>query len=162
MIKPNRKIILQMILMLISAILLSACIKSAGVNVRKSLSEEMPAADSGTNKAVWQSQNPADGDHVEPGSEFDITWKMLNTGTKTWTTDYCVRYFAGVDLTKPGKSHFYLTNPVEPNTVGECSVDAIAPWEPGEYTMIVVLSDENEKNFSKFDITIVVDSLEEQ
>ena len=100
--------------------------------------------------------------HVEPGSEFDVTWRMKNTGTTTWTTDYGMRYFAATDLTKPGKFRYNLAKPVHPGEVGNCSVDAIAPWEPGTYQMFVVLSNEDDVNFSKVDITIIVDEMEEQ
>ena len=33
---------------------------------------------------------------------------MVNTGTTTWTTDYSMRYFAGTNLTKPGKTRYNL------------------------------------------------------
>ena len=115
------------------------------------------AVSEGTNKATWQSQNPQDGTHVEAGSEFDITWYMYNSGTATWTTDYCMRYFAGTNMTKPGKTRYNLSEPVAPGTVGACSVDAVAPWSAGTYQMSVVLSNENDENFSIVDITIVVD-----
>ena len=108
-------------------------------------------------KASYDSQYPLDGAHVEAGSEFDITWYLLNTGTTTWTTDYCLRYFTGTNFTKTSKSRFYLNQPVPPNTVGACSLDAIAPTSPGTYTMSVVLGNEEDKNFFIVDITIIVD-----
>lgn len=108
-------------------------------------------------KASYDSQTPLDGSHVEAGSEFDITWYLLNTGTTTWTTDYCMRYFTGTNFTKTSKPRFYLNEPVPPNTVGACSVDAIAPEKPGTYTMSVVLGNENDENFFIVDLTIVVD-----
>lgn len=108
-------------------------------------------------KASYDSQYPLDGAHVEAGSEFDITWYLLNTGTTTWTTDYCLRYFTGTNFTKTSKSRFYLNQPVPPNTVGACSLDAIAPTTPGTYSMSVVLGNEEDKNFFIVDITIVVD-----
>ncbi len=108
-------------------------------------------------KASYDSQTPLDGSHVEAGAEFDITWYLLNTGTTTWTTDYCMRYFTGTNMTKPGKTRYYLNQPVAPNTVGACAVDAIAPTTPGTYSMSVVLGNENDENFFIVDITIIVD-----
>lgn len=108
-------------------------------------------------KASWDSQTPVDGSHVEAGSEFDITWYLLNTGTTTWTTDYCLRYFTGTNFTKPGKTRTHLAQPVAPNTIGACTVDAVAPTTPGTYTMSVVLGNENDENFFIVDITIIVD-----
>ena len=108
-------------------------------------------------KASYDSQAPLDGTHVERGQWFDITWYLLNTGTTTWTTDYVLRYFTGTNFTKPGKNRYYLSAPVAPNTVGACTIDAVAPSNPGTYTMSVVLGNENDENFYIMDITIVVD-----
>ncbi len=148
---------------LITAIGLCACGKAvvlnnpaAAQNARSTDTNGSPNID----KAVWQSQNPEDGVHVEAGSEFDITWHMLNSGTTTWTTDYSMRYFAATDLTKPGKDRYNLSEPVPPGAVGNCSVDAIAPWEPGTYQMFVVLSNGNDENFAKVDIIVNVDETE--
>lgn len=108
-------------------------------------------------KASYDSQSPLDGVHVERGSEFDVIWYLKNTGSTTWTTDYCLRYFTGTNFTKPGKNRYYLSEPVAPDTIGKCIVDAIAPEEPGTYKMSVVLGNENDENFFIVDITIVVD-----
>ena len=108
-------------------------------------------------RASYDSQTPTDGTHVKAGQTFDITWYLLNTGTTTWTTDYCMRFFTGTNFTKPGKPRYYLENPVAPGTVGACSIDAVAPNRPGTYTMSVVLGNENDENFMIVDITIIVD-----
>ncbi len=155
----NRKTIVSGILVLIAAVLLSACGTAAGPKAAKTAVKGSEAL---VDKAEWQSQNPEDGTHIDAGAEFDISWFMVNTGTTTWTTDYSLRYFAGTNLMKPGKpTRYNLAKAVEPGTVGDCSVDAVAPWEPGTYQMFVVLSNGNDENFSKVDITIVVDETEE-
>lgn len=115
-----------------------------------------PIVQSG-DKASYDSQSPQDGTHLQRGQEFDITWNLLNTGSTTWTTDYVMRFFTGTNFTKPGKTRYNLNAPVPPNTVGACSVDAVAPSKPGEYTMSVVLGNENDENFYIVDITIIVD-----
>ena len=155
----NRKAIASGLLMLILLVLLSACGTAAGPKGAK-LAEK--GSEAPVDKADWQSQKPEDGAHIDAGAEFDITWFMANTGTTTWTTDYSLRYFAGTNLMKPGKpTRYNLAKAVEPGTTGNCSVDAVAPWEPGTYQMFVVLSNGNDENFSKVDITIVVDETEE-
>ena len=155
----NKKAILIAGLILAAAVILSACGRSGSPKGSLSLSiGSIPEGD----KAEWQSQTPADGDHVEAGSEFDITWYMLNTGTTTWTTDYSMRYFAGTNLTKPGKTRFGVPKTTAPGETVGCYVDAVAPWEPGTYQMFVVLSNANDENFSKVDITIIVDETEEK
>ena len=108
-------------------------------------------------KASYDSQTPLDGTHVGRGQIFDITWYLLNTGTTTWTTDYSLRFFSGTNCTKPGKNRWYLMQPVAPNTVGACRIDAVAPGAPGTYAMSVVLGNENDENFYVVDVTIVVD-----
>ena len=155
----NRKAIVSGILVLIAAVLLSACGTTSGPSAVKSEAKGSAVL---VDKAVWQSQSPEDGTHIDAGAEFDITWFMTNTGTTTWTTDYSLRYFAGTNLMKPGKPPRYnLTKAVEPGATGEFSADAVAPWEPGTYQMFVVLSNGNDENFSKVDITIVVGETEE-
>ena len=115
------------------------------------------ASSSAGNKASYEGQTPTDGTHVEAGSEFDITWYLVNTGTTTWTTDYSMRYFTGTNMTKPGKNYYHLSTNVAPNETAACTVDAIAPSTPGTYTMSAVLGNENDENFMIVDITIVVD-----
>ena len=108
-------------------------------------------------KASYDSQTPQDGTHVGRGQSFDITWYLLNTGTTTWTNDYCLRFWTGRNFTKPGKTRYNVLEPTAPNTVGRIMVDAIAPSDPGSYTMSMVLGNENDENFFIVDITIVVD-----
>ena len=115
------------------------------------------ASSSAGNKASYEGQTPTDGTHVEAGSEFDITWYLVNTGTTTWTTDYSMRYFTGTNFTKPGKTYYRLNAAVAPNETGACSMDAVAPTTPGTYQMSAVLANENDENFMIVDITIVVD-----
>lgn len=109
------------------------------------------------NKAAWEGQTPVDGTHIQAGSEFDITWYMRNTGTTTWTTDYACRYFSNTNLTKRVGQRFNLPYNVEPNAIGECTIDAVAPGTPGTYSMAYVLSDAEDNNFYMVDITIIVD-----
>ena len=108
-------------------------------------------------KASWEKQSPEDNSHIDAGAEFDITWYLRNTGTTTWTTDYCCRYFSNTNLTKRQGQRFYLQQDVAPNELGACTVDAIAPTDPGTYKMAYVLSNAEDKNFYTVDITIIVD-----
>ena len=108
-------------------------------------------------KAVWEGQTPEDNAHLEAGSEFDIVWYLRNTGTTTWTTDYCCRYFSNTNFSKRPGQRAYLQQNVAPNEIGECRIDAIAPTEPGTYKMAYVLSNAEDKNFYTVDITIIVD-----
>lgn len=140
---------------------LSVCLPTAAAPNTSAV--QLPIAPTATpvvqagNRASYDSQTPLDGTHVSRGQIFDITWYLLNTGTTTWTTDYSMRFFSGTNFTKPGKNRWYLNQAVAPNTVGACSIDAVAPGAPGTYSMSVVLGNENDENFYVVDITIVVD-----
>lgn len=114
-------------------------------------------APSGGDKASWEGQSPADNVHIEAGAEFDMTWYLRNTGTTTWTTDYCLRYFSNTNLSKRPGQRFYLQKNVAPNELAECTIDAIAPTTPGTYKMAYVLSNAEDRNFYTVDITIIVD-----
>lgn len=114
-------------------------------------------APSGGDKASWEGQSPADNTHIEAGAEFDMTWYLRNTGTTTWTTDYCLRYFSNTNLSKRPGQRFYLQKNVAPNELAECTIDAIAPTTPGTYKMAYVLSNAEDRNFYTVDITIIVD-----
>lgn len=111
----------------------------------------------GGDKASWESQSPVDNSHIDAGAEFDITWYLRNTGTTTWTTDYCLRYFSNTNLSKRPGQRFYLQKNVAPNELAECTIDAIAPTTPGTYKMAYVLSNAEDRNFYTVDITIIVD-----
>ena len=140
---------------------LSVCLPTASAPDTSAI--QLPIAPTATpvvqagDKASYDSQTPLDGTHVSRGQIFDITWYLLNTGTTTWTTDYSMRFFSGNNFTKPGKNRWYLTQPVAPNTVGACRIDAVAPSTPGTYAMSVVLGNENDENFYVVDVTIIVD-----
>lgn len=111
----------------------------------------------GGDKAAYDSQNPTDGYHVQPGQAFDIYWYLLNTGTTTWTTDYTLRFWSGTNMTKPGKTRYGLLETTAPNTVGRIAVDVVAPTTRGSYTMAMVFGNERDENFFTVDITIIVD-----
>lgn len=140
---------------------LSVCLPTAVPGTDTTI--QLPIAPTATpvvqagDRASYDSQTPQDGTHVSRGQWFDITWYLLNTGTTTWTTDYTMRFFSGTNFTKPGKTRYNLNQAVPPNTVGACAVDAVAPNNPGTYSMSVVLGNENDENFFVVDVTIVVD-----
>ena len=113
---------------------LSVCLPTAaapGTTVQLPIAPTPTPVVQAGDRASYDSQTPLDGTHVSRGQIFDITWYLLNTGTTTWTTDYCLRYFTGTNFTKPGKNRWHLTKPVPPNTVGACTIDAVAPGSPG-------------------------------
>jgi len=63
---------------------------------------------------------------------FTKTWKIENSGTTTWDTDYKLIYYDGAYLTET--SVISIQKPVEPGTQVELSVKMVAPDALGSYT----------------------------
>ncbi len=95
-------------------------------------------------KSVWISNNPTDGTSLTPGQTFTLTWKVQNTGTTTWNTNYSVRFYTG---TKVGANNFNLSKTVNPNDVLDIPVQMTAPNDPGKYTTYWVITNDQGVNF---------------
>jgi len=65
------------------------------------------------------------------GQDFVKTWKVLNTGTCSWTTSYSIIF--GWGETKMGGLTTSLTSVVAPNTEAEISITLKAPTKSGTY-----------------------------
>jgi len=109
---------------------------------------------SSVDTAIYVDQSPADGTIVTPGSEFNVTWRIKNTGVSTWTTSYRLRYYAGT-LMSP-VSAVNLPNAVRPQEEVTITLPIKAPASAGEYTTIWVLSNEQDANFFNVFFRIVV------
>ncbi len=69
---------------------------------------------------------------VTPGQSFVKTWRLRNTGTCTWTTDYALVFAHGDRLN--GALSVPLPNTVSPNSTVDLSVTLTAPAGAGTYT----------------------------
>ncbi len=105
--------------------------------------------------ALWVDQSPADGTVMGGGNTFDIAWRLKNTGTTTWTTNYTYRYFSGAKLHE-NINTYKLKAPVKPNEEVVLFVDAVAPYTSGEYVTNWVITNEAGTNFYNFNLTIKV------
>jgi hypothetical protein len=65
------------------------------------------------------------------GESFIKTWKLVNTGTCTWTTSYSARFFYGDRMGAPESVPFEAS--VLPAQSVEISIEMIAPTSPGTY-----------------------------
>ncbi|MGE5124436.1 MAG: NBR1-Ig-like domain-containing protein [Acidobacteriaceae bacterium] len=72
-----------------------------------------------------------DGTELLPGEEFVKTWRLLNTGTCTWTTQYGLIFVSG-DLMN-GTSPFPLSAITSPGSTADVSITLKAPGTPGTY-----------------------------
>jgi hypothetical protein len=68
---------------------------------------------------------------IPAGQSFVKTWKLVNTGTCTWTTAYSASFFYGDQMGAP--ENVPLEASVPPNQSVEISVEMIAPQTPGTY-----------------------------
>jgi putative hemolysin len=77
-----------------------------------------------------------DGTEFRPGEAFTKTWRLRNSGTCTWTTQYqFYDQFSGVPETRiSAPESIYLTQEVPPGGTVDLSVEMVAPNVVGEYT----------------------------
>jgi hypothetical protein len=73
-----------------------------------------------------------DNTRVDPGEEFEKTWKLRNTGTCTWTSGYAIVFDKGDSLGAPASSPLTEVD-ISPNETVEISVTLIAPEDSGTY-----------------------------
>lgn len=109
----------------------------------------------GPNQARLISQNPPDGAVLSPGQEFDMVWKVENTGTNTWDKDdYTFRYSSGREIHK--YDEYALREDVSPGERYDFIVDMAAPSEKGSYSLAWKLVDEDGKTFYTMTFTFRV------
>jgi len=72
-----------------------------------------------------------DGSTLVAGSAFTKTWRLKNTGTCTWTSDYALVFSNGNAMDGPSSQK--LPGAVQPGQTIDVSVALKAPAEPGSY-----------------------------
>jgi uncharacterized repeat protein (TIGR01451 family) len=70
-----------------------------------------------------------DGTKLQPGEEFTKTWRLRNTGTTTWTTDYRLVFNGGDQMGAP--QYVNLPVAVPPSATVDISVPMTAPESGG-------------------------------
>ena len=101
------------------------------------------------------SQSPKDWTKMKPRQDFDVRWTVLNTGSKTWTTngtDY--KYLRGAKLHTRG-SLFDMTKNVAADGKIALYVDMSAPKDKGTYVTYWGLAN-GTKQFCQFYLIITV------
>ncbi len=71
-----------------------------------------------------------DGTHFAPGTAFDKTWRIQNTGTCTWDTTYQFRLINDVGM---AGQNFNLPKTVAPNDTIDITVKFVSPMTAGKY-----------------------------
>ena len=72
-----------------------------------------------------------DNTYLSPGQSFVKTWRLRNTGTCTWTTDYALVFAGGHSM--GGSLSVPLQRPVPPDSTVDLSVSLTAPAGNGAY-----------------------------
>ncbi|MCB9791021.1 ricin-type beta-trefoil lectin domain protein [Candidatus Nomurabacteria bacterium] len=72
-----------------------------------------------------------DGTEFAPNETFTKIWRMRNTGTTTWDSNYTLAFDSGSQM--GGPNHVQLPNNVSPGQEVDIAVNLIAPGSAGEY-----------------------------
>lgn len=68
---------------------------------------------------------------VPAGTAFTKTWRLVNTGTCTWNTDYSLVFVTGDQMSAPAEVPLHISVP--PSTTVDLSVGLVAPDVNGTY-----------------------------
>lgn len=97
-----------------------------------------------------------------PGAEFEKSWRLRNSGTCPWTTEYSL-VVVGEDQI-PGPDSVPLERPVAPGQTADFSITFTAPEEPGTYEENWQIADASGERFgvngfieNTFSVVIVVE-----
>jgi len=74
---------------------------------------------------------------VQPGTAFTKSWRVQNSGTCTWGTNYVLAFNYGNNLmAQMGGQPVAVTREVKPGETYDFSVNLVAPKESGQYTAV--------------------------
>jgi hypothetical protein len=105
-----------------------------------------PAAPNGGDQAEFVADlSIPDGTILAPNEPFQKGWRIQNTGTITWTTDYSLVFIDGSLMGAPPSVP--LPKEVAPGEKLEISIDMVAPPAPGPYRGYWELENANGKIF---------------
>lgn len=85
----------------------------------------------GSDAAALAGETIPDETKFLPGSTFTKTWRLMNTGSSTWTNEYRLVFADGEKM--GAKDEYYIPLPVEPGKIIDMSVQMKAPDAAGAY-----------------------------
>ena len=106
------------------------------------------------NSAFIQDMSIPDNSNLNPDKTFTKTWRIKNTGTCTWTSDFKFTFVGGElfnsDTTK-------IRRTVGPGAMTDISLAMVAPGSPGTYSSYWRMADDKGDLFGTvFNILIIV------
>lgn len=90
-----------------------------------------PGSPSGDLAEYWADITIPDGTDFKPGESFVKTWRLHNSGTSTWTSEFNLAFLGGAQMSAPASVN--LTSSVAPGDMVDISVNMVAPQENGTY-----------------------------
>jgi len=90
-----------------------------------------PGSPAGDLAEYWADITVPDGTDFKPGEAFVKTWRLHNSGTTTWTSEYNLAFLGGAQMSAPPSVP--LTSSVAPGDMVDVSVNLVAPQENGTY-----------------------------
>lgn len=109
------------------------------------------------NRAYFISETIPDGTEYELGETFTKTWRLKNTGTCTWNTNYKLVFADGDKMGGPSSKN--LTQSVAPDEQVDISVDLEAPGSEGTYKGIWQIQDDESQTFV-YNIWVEIDAVD--
>ncbi len=97
------------------------------------------------NNALYISETVPDGTEFDVGESFTKTWRLKNTGTCTWNTNYKLKFSSGDQMGGPSSQN--LSMAVGPNEQVDFSVNLKAPASVGTYKGVWQIVDDNGGTF---------------
>ncbi len=80
---------------------------------------------------VWVGNIPADGSTFGKGEHFSFVFRIMNTGTTTWTKNYKLVFLSDTALSS--ETVIPLNEVTKPGEVGEFYTMVFAPFDAGKY-----------------------------
>ncbi len=91
----------------------------------------------------------------DPGTSFNKTWTVINSGTCEWTTDFQLVYLSGNQM--EGISPTYLSNNVPAGKIIDLTLPLTTPAEAGTYRSDWALQAEDGTMVAYFWVQIICD-----
>jgi hypothetical protein len=88
-----------------------------------------------------------DGTVFTPNTAFKKTWRIQNTGTCTWNSNYNIIFSSGNSMSGATTA---ISQSVSPNETGDISVELTAPDADGTYTGYWILSNSSGTAFGNY------------
>ncbi len=104
-------------------------------------------------------QSPADETKIAPGTTFEMSWTIKNTGTDTWQKDFTIQFFSGNRIGGGifTDNSYDFGKEVKPGETITLTVEMSVPDTEDTYYSWWKLKDQYGGNFGDVDVTIIAD-----